>query len=471
MLRADGPPALTPGPMRLGAPPRNRPAVTQAAWQRWDLLLVCVAVFLAFDVGRIHQLFPQLIPFRPILVSAVAATILYLANFRDLRRLQALKHPIAICVLAILAMVALSVPFSLSPSRSLQFLYTELAKTVVLFLLVAGCVRSFRDVERLAQVYLFAAVIYGAVVYARGSRLSSGRLNDLYTYDSNDFALFMVVALPLAFYHGSHARGKLRVLVASFAILVLGVGVVASGSRGGFLAGAGLLLFYVFASRTTRLAKRLAVVGVVVVVTLLAAQGWYWLRMKTLFSVESDYNVTTEYGRVAIWKRGIGYMVSRPFTGVGAANFGKAEGTISEVARQRAAAGKGTPWKAPHNSFVQMGAELGVPGLGLLLALLGFMFAALRRAGAFGHPGRDPPQAARGRALAFALAGSLVGWTIGAFFLSQAYASMLYALAGLVLGLAKLQRHAPEHSALARAERHPASGARPPRSAPVIRRR
>src|SRR6266446_1428225 len=76
--------------------------------------------------------------------------------------------------------------------------------------------------------------------------------------------------------------------------------------------------------------------------------------------------------------RGLGYMVDHPAFGVGMRHFQVAEGTISSRARLQER-GIGVWWGAAHNTFVQAGAELGIPGLLLLLGLLGTAFQSLRR--------------------------------------------------------------------------------------------
>jgi O-antigen ligase len=88
-------------------------------------------------------------------------------------------------------------------------------------------------------------------------------------------------------------------------------------------------------------------------------------------------------------------------------------------------------WNAPHNSYVQIGAELGFPGFVLYLAAIASAFAALRRSGGD---------------LAPALTASLLGFAVGSFFLSLAYSDMLYTLVALAVGLQKVTSppaHAP----------------------------
>src|SRR5204863_417492 len=82
-----------------------------------------------------------------------------------------------------------------------------------------------------------------------------------------------------------------------------------------------------------------------------------------------DYNWQSQEGRREIWFRGLGYMLDHPLVGIGINNFERAEGTISDKAR-RSFAGDPIRWTAPHNSFVQVGAELGFPGLILWSSLI-----------------------------------------------------------------------------------------------------
>jgi len=146
----------------------------------------------------------------------------------------------------------------------------------------------------------------------------------------------------------------------------------------------------------------------------------------TTIGSDSDYNMTEESGRINIWRRGVGYMIDSPTFGVGPNNFQVAEGTLSPFA-SRAQMGLGVRWNAAHNSYVQAGAELGVPGLLLFLAVIASTLTALRRSGS-----------RCGGGLSSALTASLLGFVVGAFFLSLAYSEMLYTLVALAIGLHKV---------------------------------
>ena len=95
-------------------------------------------------------------------------------------------------------------------------------------------------------------------------------------------------------------------------------------------------------------------------------------------------------------------------------------------------------WGAAHNTYVQVAAELGIPGIMLFLALMGGAFAALRRAARWSRrTGRPRGPVAK---LSQTLMASLVGFAVGAVFLSLAYTDMLYMLLALAAGLAKTAR-------------------------------
>ena len=160
--------------------------------------------------------------------------------------------------------------------------------------------------------------------------------------------------------------------------------------------------------------------------------------MGTMRNPEEDYNYTETGGRVAIWKRGLGYMAEHPIVGVGLGNFGAAE-AFSDRNRARTAAGKGWQTSAAHNSFIQAGVESGVTGLAIFLALL----VVSIRACSWRAPPNATPAELDELAIARALAGGLVGYCVAGFFLSQAYSPLLYCLLGLVAALIKLRKFSP----------------------------
>ena len=404
----------------------------------WDLLLVCVALHIANYVGRVPQLFPVLSYLKPALLAMVLAIGLYLLHQSGQRRVALLRSPTMTRLLGLLVWSALSVPGALYQGLAFRS-WTDFATIVVMCLVVAGSVRSVRDVERLVLVYFGVTVLYAGVVLARfplgGDGPESWRLGDLYYYDSNDLATLIVSAMPFGLYFVlAQRRAWVRVL-AALGLVVLAVALLRSGSRGGFLAFVAFATFVLLAFTTIPARSRLVGLGVVLVVVFTTASDRYWAQMQTILNPDRDYNVTSDEGRLRLWERGLGYMTDYPALGVGVGNFRVAEGTIAPKARLREH-GVGVRWQAPHNSFIQVGAELGIPGLLLFMAMLASVFMSLRRV-ARRALAADPPARDVSR-LAQSLMAALVGFVVGAFFLSLAYSNMLYTLAAFAVGLRKV---------------------------------
>jgi O-antigen ligase len=405
---------------------------------RWDLLLICVAGYILTAVGRVHQLFSILELLRPAILTGLLGIALYLFDHRGCRRPRLLWMNATKWLLALLCWMALSVPGALLPGYSFDLVVDNFIKTVLMYVVMVGAVRGIRDVERLAGVYLFSAASYATVVLTRFD-LGSGtewRLGHLYYYDANDFATFAVTAMPLGLYFTMAARRIGTRLFGLAALSVLTVAFVRSGSRGGFIALVAVAAFIVVRYTAVPLRWRLGSLAIVGLLVLGAASDTYWRQMSTILS-DNDYNHTEESGRVQIWRRGVGYMLEHPIFGVGPNNFGAAEGLLSPFA-VRQQFGIGVRWNAPHNSFVQVGAELGVPGLVFFLALIASAVGALR--GRNGDQASDDAESLP--ELRQVLTASIVGFVVGAFFLSLAYAEMLYTLIALAAGLNKVT--APE---------------------------
>jgi O-antigen ligase len=402
---------------------------------RWDGLIVCLAVYIATAVGRFHELFPWLDVVRPALVAALFAIVLAAVDGARIRRAALLWTGPTKWLVALLAWMVVAIPLALVVGSSVD-LVADFAKTFVMCLVIAASVRGARDLERLTGMYLFAAATYAAVVVARFDTGSGDdwRLGHLYTYDANDFATYAVTAVPFGVYFAGRRWGGAVRIGALAALTIASAAFVRSGSRGGFLALLAVVVFMLL--RYTGIPARTRALAVVVaaVVILGAASDRYWEQMGTILS-DTDYNHTDETGRLQIWGRGIGYMLGSPLFGVGPGNFGAAEGLISDLA-ERQAFGVGVRWSAPHNSFVQAGAELGIPGLLLFAGVIASAFNALGRLRQRTEDPRDragvPPE------LAKAVTASLIGFTVGACFLSLAYADMLYVLIGLALAIRKL---------------------------------
>jgi O-antigen ligase len=420
--------------------PRSRTQVAHAA-SGADVFLIAVMGMILSYVWRLQVLgaFSYLHPLHVAFVATIVAVPAWLLATDPARRLgRILKFSTTRLVLALGALVVISIPLAMFPGRSFAFVRQDYATTLLFFLLSAAAVRSFRDVERLALTYVIGGVIFSSVVVHNFQVDAGGRLSHLPSYDANDFAMMLCCVIPFAVYFIAKRGRPLYRLLALGALMIFIVGLVRSGSRGGFLAFLAVGVFLLVKHKG--IPVRLRVGSVILAVVVMSAFGTaqYWTLMQSILHPETDYNWSgnSDRGRMEIWKRGIGYMLSHPLTGVGPDDFEYAEGQ-SQFNQDRLAQGRGWAYAAPHNSFVQIGAELGVTGLLLFVAILYSLFRYMNQA-AKAIRARAGPGANDRVAMAMAVFGSLLAYMIAGFFLSQGYAAMLYGLLGLGVGLVKV---------------------------------
>jgi O-antigen ligase len=312
---------------------------------------------------------------RPALVLALAAGAYallspHLANTRNL-----IHHWPAKAIIALGLLAVVSAPFGLSLGGSASYILGHYSKVLILAFLLIAAIRSVEDLSLfvwavVASCGLLAYFALFVFELRMSPQSATARLGDLYTYDANDVSCILVSGLPLVLlvFQTSKLRGK---LIAGAILIGIGATLARTGSRGGFVGflvvGAALLLLVPRVS----VVKRIGFVGAAVVGLVLYAPPGYWGQMRTLQNPTADYNWTSVDGRKRLAERGIGYMKAYPIFGLGIDNFARAEGTISEKALNFVdRTGVSLRWTAPHNSFVQVGAELGIPGLLLWSSIL-----------------------------------------------------------------------------------------------------
>jgi O-antigen ligase len=438
--------------------PKNRLAfdgeASRPSAEKPDLLLYVLTVMIWTYVWRIQDLFPFLATFKLNLASAAIALGLVAIDRHPARRFNTLKRPILACGLALVGLTILGLPTSVWPGRSVSFLVKELVPNLLLMVLLAASVRSMRDLQWLAFVNVLGACVFSLFVHMSFEIGADGRLGHLIYYDANDLALVLVCTIPFAIFFVLTGAWPYRVLaLASSALFVATL--AKSGSRGGFLGLVAVSMYVLLAYRVIPRRVRLAAVGGGFALLSLVASDAYWRQIQTLRNPQQDYNWSGREtaGRMEVWKRGLKYMADRPLLGVGLRNFPMAEGRLSEESKASMERGRGFKWSAAHNSFLEVGVELGVLGLALFVTMLVSALRALRR---IRSRHRWSAQTTRQRevALAFTLSAAFVGFIVCGFFLSAWYFSYLYMLFGLVIGLVKVDRLAPQPPSLPEHLRH-----------------
>lgn len=424
------------------APPtaqaRRLPAVRGIKLQL-DPLRLALTLLTIIAVSRVHQQWAPLSRLRPALLLVGFTALYAFLNPRKLE-LRGLKTWPARLVVAIAVWACLSVPFGISLGGSATFILEEFAKTLVYCFLLVVAIRGARDLYTLVWAYVIGSgILVFLALFVFGLSKSSGsyvtRLGGLHSYDSNDAGLVLLIGLALTLLVFQASRG-LPKLASGVVLVGIGAALARTGSRGAFvgLVVVGLALLVML--RTVSVAKRVGFVVVTVVALAIAAPPGYWEQMHTLVNPTRDYNWDAVDGRRAVATRGLDYMMGRPVFGLGINNFWRAECFTSEKVRNHVP-GTGIRCTPPHNSFVEAGAETGIPGLVLWSSLVfGGIIAMvrLRRRMPAAWINGDPEQ----RFLYLVplyLALAMIGFAVASFFVSFAWLDMVYMLAAFMAGL------------------------------------
>ena len=442
-LREPRPGVWPSGPPRGGIPrPAPPPAVAQGSRPVIDLFRICIFALILIALSRLN-LHLGLEKFRLAFVLGIGAAALAVFRPRSVN-LNVFRFWPPKVVLAIGVLACFSALFGISMGGSGSYILQDFSKVILLHFLILMAIRDERDLRLLMWAYVISCGIlayYSLVVFDvyGGGRRGLDRLGSLYSYDSNDIGCILMTGLPLAvlLFQTSKTAGRI-----ASAITLLGIGatVALSGSRGTFV---GLVIVggaLLFLTPGISSVKRVGFLGVVSLGMVLFAPEGYWTQMATVVNPTQDYNWTDYYGRRKTAERALGYMASYPAFGLGINNFARAEGSLSERAltfQYIEASGVANRWRASHNSFLQAGSELGVPGLvlwgGLLFGGIVGLTRLWRRLGpnwARGDPSRQFIYLST-----LYLRVAILGFAATSFFVSFAWLDPLYIMVALVTGI------------------------------------
>lgn len=437
-------------PIRRGPMALRRRAGGIEWWSllRGDPYRLGLFALMILTVSRVHQHFGFISAVRPALLLGIFALGYAVLNPSRLNGDLLGTWPARILA-AIAIMACISVPFGISIGNSGKFMLTAYSKVLLFAFLLIAAMRGVRDLALFVWGYVISV---GVLAWMANTVFSpiGGRIHGMYTYDSNEMAVVLMAGLPLALltFQTSGKRGR---VVSGLVIVGVGTSMALSGSRGGFIGlmavGAALILLL----KRVPLIKRLGFLGIVVAALALAAPMGYWEQMETVFNPTEDYNWTADQGRKEIWKRGVGYTMDHPITGLGVGNFPRAEGLLSDIAQDPTHVA-GVKWAAAHNSHLQVAAEMGFPGLALWLVLLvgGVVkFLSLRKRLPRWWVRGDPEE----RFLYYTteyLPIAIIGFAVPGTFVSFAYLDTVYILAAFMAGFYVALRRKQARDAAAR---------------------
>jgi putative inorganic carbon (HCO3(-)) transporter len=333
-------------------------------------------------------------------------------------------------LLAIVALMFVSVPLAVSPADAIDTIFDVILKVALVFVLLIHAVTT---PERLRRIISLTVLCGTGIAIATlnnffsgedliGGYRATGVVGGMFN-NPNDLALALNLLIPLAIGLLLTSTTLLTRLIYLASAVVLGAGIYASYSRGGFVTLVATAVYMLFGmqKRFKRLAAFLLLAFLAV--TVLGA-SLYGARILSIFDSSLDYSVAQGSGaaRTETLERALNIMIPNPkvwVVGIGVGNF-----HILSAHE-----------KVSHNSYLDIAVEVGLPAFVLYLL---FLHGVYRGLDDVMRPESRSSDATPLSTTAMAIRASLVSYMVGSFFASVVYLWYLYYIAGFAICLRQI---------------------------------
>lgn len=302
--------------------------------------------------------------------AAIALGLLFLQREKTKNSKPAITGTYWLLV-AFLVHANISAALALSPNPLIMDVQEKIIKGFAFVLAVPFFVKDRTGIHAVLAMIALGLGLHGVVeglkfVASGGGHRMSGIPGSSLT-DNNLFALAMVMVLPIFLYFYNVLSNKYAKNISLIGFLLTIMTVIATNSRGGFLALAVLGVWYFVMSRRKGFAFIAILVGVGLVLAV-APDTWF----DRISSIETANEDTSFMNRVAAWRVSLAIGLSNPIFGGGFSaiqnywvwDIYKTLPSIFSVD-----AGLYSP-KAAHSIYFQILGDMGVVGLMLFFGLL-----------------------------------------------------------------------------------------------------
>ncbi len=378
--------------------------------------------FVLFTIASFLDLTSSTGSFSGIKVVGLVLFVSWLARIgtrrsTEIRSFAAENPMLAASLVAMLGWAALSFAWAFSPSTALGGA-GRYALDMMLLPIGYAAMRERRHVVWVLAAYVAGAVLSAVYGFATSSAAGfSGRLTGSIG-DPNAEATVFAAAIPLLIgLAGMYRQSTRTKLVAVVVGIILFAGLVSTLSREGLVALAAVMVgAVVFGGRWRRGAVVLLAIGAC------ATVGYFFVLAP--LAARQRVTMADTSGRSSIWTVAWRVVEAHPVLGVGNDNFILVEGRyVNQPGAVLATYIIGNP-RVVHNAYLEALADLGIPGLLTLLAVLaGSIGAGVRAAWMFERLG-DRQMELVSRSVVLAIVAVLTA----AVFVSSEYGRYLWLL-------------------------------------------
>lgn len=294
-------------------------------------------------------------------------------------------------VLAFAGIIAVSA--ILAPAANRGYAMQELLRYtggLLLYFVVAYQFRRSEHLTKLVDVTLFVGIVAAMVGIAQFGMSGEHRASGVFG-NAQLYASFLLIILPLTAVIAVSEKGN-RQLLAQVATVMVVAGLLLSMTRSAWIGGAASLLTLsamVLAGGRNRAAKVKSSKHLVVLPVMLLTVGvgfFLLLSPQTTALVErgstlSDISrVNTLNTRRQLWYGASRMIAAKPLTGWGVGQFSVYQNTFTNYGIPRTDVARPSLSENAHSMWLQTGAELGIPGLLAMAAVvITFLVTGIRR--------------------------------------------------------------------------------------------
>lgn len=326
-------------------------------------------------------------------------------------------------------LVGLSASWSFWPKYSFDT-FTDGLKYLAIFLLLVNTIDSEARLLKTVRLLALASCIpaFGAIwSHAHGQHLVEGdRAGWIGIFGNpNDLAYHLVVGVAMTLAAAASATSPRRRFAWWLLLAPLLYAILLTQSRGGMLATGTVGLCWLLRS-WRRLPLTIGIACTATALVLMTPNNPFRQRTQEATAYGVDMSAR---GRIDAWRTGLRMAEARPLGGVGAGAF--------MIAWPEFAPGDAGGVRSEHDTYVQLAAELGLPGLLLFCFALGLSSYGALRMGR--HPAPIGP-------LARGILCGLVGFAVCSIWGGNAWTWPVYLLFGLGVSTSRLGRVAAPRS-------------------------
>lgn len=368
--------ALTQPPVQLPRSGRRQLRTTsRTTGSTTPLSRVAFFGLIAWVVWTTTYLFPGAALVATIAIGAAAGDRLFSGRLPDI------GGRTGIWLLAFAAVAVLTTGASTWLGRSVEELQAFL-KLILIFFLVVNAATTTSRIRWLLAIAVVLVTLYpgrgGIVNYITGNLNIPGRAEWRGAFgNANALAALILLFLPFPYVWLRQERRRLIALLWGGCVVVLGMAILLTKSRSGFLGLAMLVIWAIWSARNRVRAAGLAL-ALAIGVLAAAPEGWQE-RMSTIGytitggrppeALASD--VGSSESRLQIWRTALRIVWANPITGTGLGTFEDAHSKYRDNPERRSG---GRMWRDAHNSFLRVWTETGIFGIITFLGLLGVTF-------------------------------------------------------------------------------------------------